>query len=54
MKTILFNILVIILLPITVPILLIHPASRKRIWEEAIDDIDWDNIKYIDGKDYKL
>ena len=53
MKKILFNILVIILLPITIPILLINPTSRKRIFDEAIDNIDWDNIKYIDGTDYK-
>ena len=55
MKKFMLNVIVILLLPISIPILLLNPKSRKRILDEAFGediDIDIDNIKYLDGTLY--
>ena len=53
MKKFMLNVIVILLLPISIPILLLNPKSRKRILDEAFgEDIDIDNIKYLDGTLY--
>ena len=50
MKKFMLNVIVILLLPISIPILLLNPKSRKRILDKAFEeDIDLDNIKYLDG-----
>ena len=53
MKKFILNVIVILLLPISIPILLLNPKSRKRILDKAFEeDIDLDNIKYLDGTPY--